>query len=194
MEQLSLFGDSGQTPGIPEDLMEYRPGLFTQQESDRFLQEFITTAPWQQKLVSMYGKNIITPRLTAWYGDKQDTLETIPWTPTLSAIREKVQKETGITFNSVLLNYYRDGNDSVAWHSDNEIVMGTHPVIASVSFGQVRRFDVRKKSDHHTKYSVKLENGSLLIMKGDLQAQWEHSIPKSTQSFKARVNLTFRRI
>lgn len=194
MEQLSLFGDSGQTPGIPEDLMEYRPGLFSAEESARFLKEFIQTAPWQQKLVSMYGKNIITPRLTAWYGDKQTTLATIPWTPTLSVIREKVQKETGIIFNSVLLNYYRDGNDSVSWHSDNEIVMGTHPVIASVSFGQVRRFDIRKKADHQTKYSVKLESGSLLIMKGNLQVDWDHRIPKSTQPVKERVNLTFRRI
>jgi alkylated DNA repair dioxygenase AlkB len=197
MEQLSLFGDSGQTPGIPENLMEYQPGLFTPEESTRFLQEFVTTAPWNQRLVSMYGKDIITPRLTAWYGDPSANtadFHLLPWTNTLQAIREKVEARIGIAYNSVLLNYYRDGNDSVAWHSDNEVVMGAHPTIGSVSFGQVRRFDIRNKANHQQKYSVKLESGSLLIMKGNLQAEWDHRIPKSTQPMKERVNLTFRRI
>jgi alkylated DNA repair dioxygenase AlkB len=194
MEQLSLFGDSGQTPGIPAALMEYHPGLFTPEESSRFLHEFITTAPWNQRLVSMYGKNIVTPRLTAWYGDPSTKIELLPWTPTLQAIRELVEARIGITYNSVLLNYYRDGNDSVAWHSDNEILMGIHPTIGSVSFGQVRRFDIRNKADHQQQYSVKLESGSLLIMKGNLQAEWDHRVPKSTKPLKERVNLTFRKI
>jgi len=91
-----------------------------------------------------------------------------------------------------LLNYYRDGNDSVAWHSDNEDELGKHPVVASVTFGQVRSFDIRNKKDHSQKYSVKLEDGSYLLMKGDLQENWEHRIPKSTKPMKERVNLTFR--
>lgn len=107
-------------------------------------------------------------------------------------IRRKVESIVGISFNSVLLNYYRDGNDSVAWHSDNEKALGTHPVIGSVSFGQVRDFDIRNKTDHSIKYSIRLEHGSLLIMKGDLQAHWDHRIAKSTRPMKGRLNLTFR--
>jgi alkylated DNA repair dioxygenase AlkB len=92
----------------------------------------------------------------------------------------------------VLLNYYRDGNDSVAWHSDKESIMGSQPVIASVSFGQVRSFDIRNKADHNEKYSIRLEHGSFLLMKSGLQEQWEHRIAKSTKPMKARINLTFR--
>ncbi|HEY0176943.1 MAG TPA: alpha-ketoglutarate-dependent dioxygenase AlkB, partial [Pedobacter sp.] len=85
-----------------------------------------------------------------------------------------------------------DGNDSVAWHSDNETVLGSHPVIASVSFGQVRTFDIRNKKDHRQKHSVRLENGSLLLMKGDLQLNWDHRIAKSVKEMNERLNLTFR--
>lgn len=91
-----------------------------------------------------------------------------------------------------MLNYYRDANDSVAWHSDKESVLGKHPVIASVSFGQVRSFDIRNKVDHSEKYSVRLEHGSFLLMKRGLQEHWEHRIAKSTKPMKPRVNLTFR--
>lgn len=98
----------------------------------------------------------------------------------------------GVVFNSVLFNYYRDGNDSVAWHSDNEKALGEYPVIASVSFGQVRSFDIRNKNDHQEKYAIKLESGSLMIMKGDLQKNWDHRIAKSTRPMKERVNLSFR--
>ena len=98
-----------------------------------------------------------------------------------------------MAINTVLLNYYRDGNDSVAWHSDDEYDLGYKPVIASVSLGQDRRFDVREKHEFHQhKYSVNLENGSLLLMKGDLQELWEHRIAKSKSVTKPRINLTFR--
>ena len=107
-------------------------------------------------------------------------------------IKELVEPLAGIKFNSVLLNYYRDGNDSVAWHSDKESIMGSQPVIASVSFGQVRSFDIRKKSDHSEKYSVRLEHGSFCLMKAGLQEAFEHRIAKSVKPMKARINLTFR--
>ena len=103
-----------------------------------------------------------------------------------------VEPLAGIRFNSVLLNYYRDGNDSVAWHSDKESIMGSQPVIASVSFGQVRSFDIRRKTDHAEKYSILLEHGSFLLMKSGLQEHWEHRIAKSAKVMKARINLTFR--
>lgn len=107
-------------------------------------------------------------------------------------IKSVVEPIAGVTFNSVLLNYYRDGNDSVVWHSDNEKALGSHPTIASVTFGQVRSFDIRNKADHSEKYSVRLEHGSLLLMKGDLQFKWDHRIAKSTRPMKPRLNLRFR--
>ena len=199
MEQLTIFPEVGQTKGIPRELLDYHPDLFNAEESEFLLNKFIKDAPWQQKLVNMYDKMVITPRLTAWYANKETYDYTslrkstpLPWTPELLMIKERVEAITGTTFNSVLLNYYRNGNDSVAWHSDNEKALGTHPVIASVSFGQVRCFDIRNKVDHSEKYGIRLESGALMIMKGDLQQNWEHRIAKSLKPMKARVNLTFR--
>jgi len=199
MEQLNIFGEATQTVSLPAELMEYIPGLFSVQESIILMKEFISNVPWQQRTVTMYGKQIITPRLTAWYGDKGKDytfsgtkFDPLPWTKELLQIRAKVEQIADVTFNTVLLNYYRDGSDSVAWHSDDEYELGIKPVIASVSLGQARRFDVRHKVDHQKKYSVNLENGSLLLMRGDLQHSWEHRIAKSTKILKERINLTFR--
>jgi alkylated DNA repair dioxygenase AlkB len=201
MEQLSFFKESGQTPGLPKEVLEYIPGFITTVEADLLLPGFISETPWTQKVVKMYDKEVATPRLSAWYGDPNGTdynalgkSVPLPWTAELLKLKDLVERVSGIGFNSVLLNYYRDGRDSVAWHSDNETVMGSHPVIASVSFGQVRGFDIRNKVDHSEKYTVRLEHGSLLLMKGDLQTKWDHRIAKSTRFMGARVNLTFRKI
>lgn len=199
VEQLSFFEPSGQSAGLPADLLEYHAGFFNAEESQVFLDTFINTVPWMQEDIQMYGKLMKTPRLTAWYGDRDKEYiysgtkhYPIPWTKELLLIKEKIEPIAGVKFNSVLLNYYRDANDSVAWHSDDEYELGINPIIASVSFGQVRRFDIRHKEDRDRKHSIYLENGSLLIMKGNLQHSWVHQIPKSTKPLKARVNLTFR--
>jgi alkylated DNA repair dioxygenase AlkB len=199
MEQLSFFKEEGQTPGLPKRLLDYRPEIFSEEESNRILEHLIVATPWQQKVVKMYDKEVVTPRLTAWFAnpDTYDytSFKSSPpnsWTPDLLIIKGRIELLTGTTFNSVLLNYYRDGNDSVAWHSDNEKALGTHPVIASVSFGQVRSFDIRNKSNHNEKYSIRLESGALMVMKGDLQQNWEHRIAKSAKPMKPRLNLTFR--
>jgi alkylated DNA repair dioxygenase AlkB len=192
MEQLALFAPAGQSKGLPQHLLEYRPCLFGVAECELLLEKFIRETPWKQTTQKLWHKEYLTPRLTCWYGDTERTAGTLPWTPELQKIREKVEPLAGIRFNSVLLNYYRDGNDSVAWHSDKESIMGSQPVIASVSFGQVRSFDIRSKSDHREKYSVRLEHGSFLLMKSGLQEHWEHRIAKSVRPMKARINLTFR--
>ncbi|SDP13250.1 Alkylated DNA repair dioxygenase AlkB [Mucilaginibacter sp. OK268] len=199
MEQLCFFPDAGQSKGLPTDFLEYFPGIFSEEEGNWFLQKLIAEAPWKQTVQKMYDKEVITPRLTAWYGDLGTDYShpgrisnPTPWTPELLAIKQIVEPLAGTQFNSVLLNYYRDGNDSVAWHSDKESILGKHPVIASVSFGQVRSFDIRNKTDHSEKYSVRLEHGSFLLMKSGLQEHWEHRIAKSLKPMKARVNLTFR--
>jgi alkylated DNA repair dioxygenase AlkB len=192
MEQLTLFAPAGQSKGLPKHLLEYQAEMIDGAESDRLLAHFINTTPWKQTTQKLWDQEYLTPRLTCWYGETEKIAGTLPWTPELQAIREMVEPLAGIQFNSVLLNYYRDGNDSVAWHSDKESIMGSQPVIASVSFGQVRSFDIRSKADHAEKYSVRLEHGSFLLMKSGLQEQWEHRIAKSTKPMKARINLTFR--
>jgi alkylated DNA repair dioxygenase AlkB len=199
MEQLSFFDGGLQSPKLPAELMDYRPNTFTPEESERLFQSLKTAIAWKQETIQMYGKVLNIPRLTAWYGDNAKTyafsgkkFDPNPWTPELLMIKQRVEDAAGMAFNSVLLNDYRNGNDSVAWHADNEPELGVNPVIASVSFGQMRRFEVRHKLDHKLKYAVDLENGSLLVMRGDLQHNWEHQVPKSKKATSERINLTFR--
>jgi alkylated DNA repair dioxygenase AlkB len=199
MEQLALFAEAGRSKGLPLELLEYYPGFIDGQISNQLLQKFIAEIPWKQTKQKMWDKEYATPRLTSWHGDIGTDYSVSgkisnpnPWTPELLALKDKVATVAGIKFNSVLLNYYRDGNDSVAWHSDRESVLGKNPIIASVSFGQVRSFDIRNKTDHKEHYSIKLEPGSFLLMKAGLQEHWEHRIAKSNKPMKARVNLTFR--
>jgi alkylated DNA repair dioxygenase AlkB len=199
MEQLSFFKESGQSVGLPTQVLEYKANFIDEERGARLMDKLVKETPWTQKVVSMYDKKVITPRLSAWYADTNvydynSLRKSSPnqWTPELLDLKKLVEQHAGVNFNSVLLNYYRDGNDSVAWHSDNEKVLGKRPIIASVTFGQVRCFDIRNKQNHAEKYAVKLEHGSLLIMKGDLQCNWDHRIAKSTKVMKPRLNLTFR--
>jgi len=201
MTQLSLF-DSEEFYEFPKDLLEYRENFIHWDEAEDLKNHLLQTAPWEQRTQKMYDKTVITPRLTAWYGDHNKSYEsadnntsiTNSWTPELLALKEKIEKEFGYKFNGVLLNLYRNNNDSVAWHRDKESRYGSRPIIASISLGQTRNFDFRKKDHHQSKYSLPLPNGSLLIMKGDLQENWEHRIAKSTTPMKQRINLTFRLI
>jgi alkylated DNA repair dioxygenase AlkB len=199
MEQLSFFTEAGQSKNLPLEMLEYRSGLIDSETSDRLLTKFIRETPWKQSIQKMWDKEYLTPRLTAWYGDVGTDYSVSgkisnprPWTDELLMIKEMVEPLAGIKFNSVLLNYYRDGNDSVAWHSDKESILGKRPVIASVSFGQVRSFDIRNKLDHKEHYSVRLEHGSFMLMKAGLQEAFEHRIAKSIKPMRPRVNLTFR--
>lgn len=201
MSQLSLF-DAEEFYEFPKDLLEYKEHFLRRKEADQLKDHLLKTAPWEQRTQKMYDKMVITPRLTAWYGDNNKSYEsadnntssTNPWTPELLYLKEKIEREFGHKFNGVLLNLYRDNNDSVAWHRDKESRYGKRPVIASLSLGQTRNFDFRKKDHHQSKYSLPLPNGSLLIMKGDLQENWEHRIAKSNLPMKERINLTFRLI
>jgi alkylated DNA repair dioxygenase AlkB len=197
MEQLNIFGD--ESSALPTELIDYRPGVFTEAESNYLLHQFIEEIPWVQKSVLMYGKEVITPRLTAWYGNQDIDYSVsgngacpLPWTADLLMVKNRIEPLAGIIFDSVLLNYYRNGNDSVSWHSDNDGIPGRNRIVASVSLGQVRRFDIRNNKDHAKKYSIDLENGSYLLMKGDMQDEWQHRIAKSAKPLKERVNLTFR--
>ena len=199
ISQLNIFDPILPDRGLPADIMDYRPGIFDAAESEYLMEKFIRETPWQQRVVQMYGKEVITPRLTAWFGAPDIdyplsgyTANPFPFTEELLMIKNRIEPLAAVRFNGVLLNYYRDGNDSVAWHSDNDGVPGKNRIVASVSFGQVRRFDVRMIADHSKKYSVELGNGSYLLMKGDFQDRWEHRVAKSTRPMRPRINLTFR--
>ena len=198
MGQLSLFS-AEEFYDFPRDLLEFREHFLTSEESDLLLSKLLENTPWKQRTQTIYDKKILTPRLTAWYGDGEKSyklggseFEVNPWTPELLSLKNKIEEVFGFEFNSVLLNLYRDHNDSVAWHRDKESRYGDRPVIASLSLGQTRKFDFRKLNHHQSKYSIPLPSGSLLMMKGDLQEHWEHRIAKSGSLMKERINLTFR--
>ena len=181
--------------------LAYFPQFFSTAESDNFMQILKGTISWKQESMKMYGKQVLFPRLMAWHGDAAtsygfsgNTFTPEPWTPELSQIRDRITPASGTSFNSVLLNFYRNGSDSMGWHADDEPELGAQPVIASVNFGATRRFQLRYKSDHHRKYELPLQHGSLLIMKGPLQEYWEHQVPKTSAISTGRINLTFRSI
>lgn len=155
---------------------------------------------WNQDYITLYGKKHPLPRLTAWYGDpgviydySGIVVESIPWSDQLKSIRSKVQEITKHNFNSVLLNYYRNGQNSVAWHSDDEPVLGHYPVIASASFGYPRKFQIRHKQTKEL-LEFELGNGDILLMDGQTQQFYEHQVPKTKKDVGERINLTFRHI
>ncbi|MCP1301477.1 alpha-ketoglutarate-dependent dioxygenase AlkB [Chryseobacterium sp. S0630] len=201
MSQLSLF-NAEEFYEFPKDLLEYKEHFLSAEEADTLKALLLENTPWEQRTQKMYDKMVLTPRLTAWYGDDKKSYQpadsnsskTNSWTPELLSLKERIENEFGYRFNGVLLNLYRDNNDSVAWHRDKESRYGKRPVIASISLGQTRNFDFRKKDHHQSKYSLPLPHGSLLIMKGDLQENWQHRIAKSATPMKERINLTFRLI
>lgn len=156
---------------------------------------------WQQTPIRIMGREIMQPRLTAWYGNPEATYTysgkthiPLPWTPFLQEIKQKVEAATCLPFNSVLMNAYRNGTDSMGWHADNEPELGPRPQIASLNLGQARRFILRKNSDHDFKVEYRLGHGDLLVMAGDLQKHWQHAVPKEKGANGLRVNFTFRQI
>jgi alkylated DNA repair dioxygenase AlkB len=173
--------------------------FFTANESDKFFSELYSNTKWQQDTIQIFGKRTLLPRLTAWHGDegKSYTYSGIeqhpkPWTPVLSLIKERIEEVAKVRFNSVLLNLYRNGRDSVSWHSDDEPELGKNPVIGSVSFGGTRCFSFKHKQIKDRKVEIDLPHGSFLLMRGETQHYWRHQIAKTTKAVTPRVNLTFR--
>jgi len=161
------------------------------EEADHYYQELLETSPWIQRRRPMYDKVVLDPRLTAYYGGERGHV----WTPLLLEIKQKVELHCGIRFDRVLLNYYRDGNDSVAWHSDTLPSDGKHHPIASVTFGDTRVFKVRHKkypTDKSLQADIPLTHGSFLLMGEQMQYFYEHHVPKTTKPIGPRINLTFR--
>lgn len=164
------------------------------------LYHFSETLNWQESQIKIFGKTYQTPRLEAFYAESNEKytysgkqLSVNPFTSKLSEIKARLEKDFAFEFNSVLANLYRNGKDSNGWHADNEKELGKNPIIASLSFGSERRFDL-KHNQTKEKLSFHLKTGSLLLMGGEMQHFWKHQIAKSLKVTDFRVNLTFRRI
>jgi alkylated DNA repair dioxygenase AlkB len=201
---MDLFNASAALTSLPitDGKVCYLEKLTLPYPNETLLARLIAETSWRADPIKVWGKVYMQPRLMAWYGDTGKSYmysgrlyEPYPWTPLLLALKDCVEQACHHTFNSVLLNYYRDGHDSMGFHSDNEPELGRIPVIASLSLGETRTFVLKHKSNKALKpIRLKLNDGSLLLMSGELQTYWQHGIPKETKPCGARVNLTFRSI
>ena len=197
-----LFSKSFTDNLLPFDGEVYlHDNLMTEKRELEYLNKLEKNIEWKQEGMKIYSKEVNFPRLTAWYGEEGKTYkysgllnEPIPFTDLLFEIKESVERITKEKFNSALLNLYRDGRDSMGWHSDDEQELGINPTIASVSFGQARNFQFKHKKIPDTLHNFLLTNNSLLVMKGATQHHWKHQVPKSVKPMGSRINITFRKI
>lgn len=188
---ISIFDDN-------DDVLYYNNFLL-KEEADHLYKRLLLDLDWQQYPIQMFGKTMLQPRLIAWYGDQgteytysQTNLVAEGWNQNLKNIQEKLAHQLQLNFNSVLANLYRDGQDSMGWHSDNEKELGAKPTIASISLGTPRTLQFRRKDNPKVKTSILLESGSLLLMQGNTQEEWQHQIAKTKKVKTPRINLTFR--
>ena len=178
----------------------YFESLIKTEAANAYLKTLVANACWKQDEFIMFGKRIVTSRKVAWYGDEglpytysKTTRYALPWSKEILEIKNIIENTCARSFNSCLLNMYHNGSEGMGWHSDNEKELGDRPFIASLSLGAARRFVFRHKSTGE-KSEILLSNGSLLLMNGDTQSHWVHSLPKSTKVKDVRVNLTYRNI
>lgn len=195
----SLFQSEPIVLNLPDAEIIYYPNFFDKKEADAIFAELKNETPWQQDDIRVFGKIHPQPRLTALFGNdgkpysySNIKMQPHPWTLLLQKIKSYIESVSDTNFTTVLLNQYRDGKDSNGWHADNEKELGTNPIIASVSFGAERVFQLKHNSISNLKQNILLEHGSLLIMKGTTQHFWKHQIPKTSKPIGSRINLTFR--
>lgn len=185
---------------LPDADIEYIEGLYSVEEATELFTVLQQSLDWRHDDIRMFGKIMKVPRLQAWYSDNEltyrysnMTLASKPWTATLTTLKKRISDYCQHDFNAVLANLYRDQHDSVSWHSDDEAELGNMPIIASLSLGAARDFQL-KHIDNKEKLTLSLSTGSLLIMRGDTQRYWQHCVPKRAKEIEARINLTFRKI
>ena len=195
----SLFPPEKIIFNVPNASIEYFPIFFEAEKCTLLFEKLLNEIPWQQDTIRVYGKNHPQPRLTALFGNEGKPysysniiMQPHPWNPLMMFIKNEIETVCHENFTTVLLNLYRDGKDSNGWHADNEKELGRNPVIASVSFGAERFFHLQHNSIANEKHKIYLENGSLLLMKGETQHFWKHQIPKTAKPIGPRINLTFR--
>ncbi len=198
---LELFAaENADQWALPLADLRYFPTFLPSAQAQRFFEAVRESACWQQPEITLFGRRVLTPRLSCWMGDSDavyrysnTTFNPEPWTQPVLELREHLHAFTGRRFNSVLLNYYRDGNDAMGWHSDDERELGANPVIASVSLGGERRFLIRNRQGGKS-MALCLAEGSLLVMQGDSQKLYQHCLPRTAKPVAARLNLTFRSV
>lgn len=173
----------------------YKPGFDQKYDLNQLMKGII----WRNDQITMFGKTHPQPRMTAWYGDKnivytysKITMTSELWTPPLFDLKTRLEEVLNCEFNSVLINYYRDGNDHMSWHSDNEKSLGKNPTIASLSYGAERIFQLKHKKEDRAVVNVTTASGSLIVMRDELQSFWSHRLVKSKKINQGRLNLTFR--
>lgn len=186
---------------LPDADLLYFPDFISAQETTKIFEALLGKVSWQQKPIKLFGKEYLQPRLIAFFSEDEKTysysgtnMTPLPMNTELKEIKQKLEAITGESFNACLVNLYRDGQDSMGWHADDEKELGKDPVIASISLGAERIFHLRHKKEKSLKYKLRLENGSLLLMKGTTQQYWKHQLPKTSQKVGKRINLTFRKI
>ena len=179
---------------------DYRPEYLESDYATLLLRRLDREMPWRQLPITLFGRTVLQPRLIAWCSDDDvhyqysgTRLSPKPWIAGLDELRMRLHAESSVPFNSVLVNAYRDGQDSMGWHADDEPELGSSPTIASVSLGQARVMRVRPRGGGSSRGCL-LEHGSLLMMSGNSQRDWVHSVPKSKRPLNLRINLTFRRV
>lgn len=198
---MDLFGNDPAVNRLPCDgMVNYYGQILDPEETRRYDEALLKTIPWKNDAAVIFGKHIVTARKVAWYGDADysytysgTTKQALAWTKELLALKGIAEKLTAARFNSCLLNLYHDGNEGMAWHSDDESSLSKNSTIASLSFGAERKFCFKHKQTQQT-VSLVLETGSLLVMKDATQTYWRHCLPKSKRIKTPRINLTFRTI
>ena len=198
---MDLFSTEKTIFKLPNAELVYIPNFYTSKQAANYFKILEETIAWQQDSIKLFGKTHQQPRLTALYATINKTysysnIKMIPnkLTPELAQIQADVEQEAQTNFTTVLLNLYRNGQDSNGWHADNEKELGKNPIITSVSFGETRFFHFKHRQLPSEKYKIPLENGSLLIMSGDMQQYWLHQIAKTKRCVGKRINLTFRKL
>lgn len=187
---------------VPRGDVQILDSFFCTEDAAAIFSSLFLTTGWRHDVITIFGRTVPLPRLTAWHGDADAlytysniTMSPSPWTSALLDVKRRIERVVAVEFNSVLANLYRDGCDHMSWHADDETELGPEPVIASVSFGAARRFVFKPKDKaDQTRVEVELGDGSLLLMRGATQRFWVHSVPKARRIASPRINLTFRTI
>ncbi|MEL1266175.1 alpha-ketoglutarate-dependent dioxygenase AlkB [Pseudoxanthomonas putridarboris] len=190
---------NGASIPLPGASLAFMPHWLETDQADALFSELRRAMPWEVHRIRMFGRRVDSPRLSCWMGEPEAVYrysgaDFVPhaWLPALRAIRERLRRELGVPFNSVLANLYRNGHDAMGWHSDDEPELGPRPVIASVSLGATRRFLLKHRKDKALKQAIELPHGSLLVMSGDTQRLYRHALPRTARPVGERINLTFR--
>ncbi len=185
---------------LPLADLRYFPAFLGATQAQAAFDAVRESTRWQQPEITLFGRRVLTPRLSCWMGDanavyrySNTTFTPEPWTQPVLELRKRLHSALGIRFNSVLLNYYRNGSDAMGWHSDDEPELGVQPLIASLSLGGERRFLLRRRQGGKST-ALRLANGSLLVMQGDTQKFYQHSLPRTAKPVQPRLNLTFRTV